>query len=110
MEDTGKTEKTERPDDVQNLTGELNRYMENKKIMEPDTNTSRLVEAVLDSYERYPISTRLHVSSILNRNLIIDVTEKIRQILFPGITMKTASAENTCATSSATRLSIFSII
>jgi serine O-acetyltransferase len=84
MEDTGKTEKTERPDDVQNLTGELNRYMENKKIMEPDTNTSRLVEAVLDSYERYPISTRLHVSSILNRNLIIDVTEKIRQILFPG--------------------------
>jgi len=78
------TDRNDADENVRNLTGELNRYMKNKEGMEPDSETSKLVEAILDSYEEYPISTRLNVPSVLNRNLIIDVTEKIRQILFPG--------------------------
>ena len=43
-----------------------------------------LIDAILDSYEAYPVTTRLQGKSILNRSIIIEVLEKLRQILFPG--------------------------
>ncbi|MGI6051270.1 MAG: serine O-acetyltransferase EpsC [Bilifractor sp.] len=58
--------------------------MSTKKELESGWKSEKLVDAILDSYEEYPISTRLNVSSVLNRSIIIDVTEKLRQILFPG--------------------------
>ena len=47
-------------------------------------NTDALVDSVLDSYRDYPVSTRLEGKNILNRGLIIEVLEKLRQVLFPG--------------------------
>ena len=70
--------------ETDNLRDELGRYMENKKGMDPDSKTARLVDAIVASYEEHPVSTRLNVQSVLNRDMIVDVTEKIRQILFPG--------------------------
>lgn len=70
-------------DDLKDMTQELNKIMENKKTDEPAAQ-DRLVEELLDSYREHPISTRLNVSSILNKEMLIDITEVIRQILFPG--------------------------
>jgi serine O-acetyltransferase len=69
---------------MDDMTRELNKIMQNKKGMEEDREASRLVDCILRSYEEYPTGTRLNVKNILNRNLIIDVLEKLRQILFPG--------------------------
>lgn len=69
---------------MDDMTRELNKIMQNKKGMEEDKEASRLVDCILRSYEEYPTGTRLNVKNILNRNLIIDVLEKLRQILFPG--------------------------
>ena len=43
-----------------------------------------LLDELLESYALYPVSTRMNVKNILNRDLLIDILEKIRQILFPG--------------------------
>ncbi|MDO4621873.1 MAG: serine O-acetyltransferase EpsC [Eubacteriales bacterium] len=65
------------------MTAELDRIMENKKMQESGEH-DRLIDSILESYERYPVSTRLNVQSILNKELLLDVLEKLRQILFPG--------------------------
>ena len=43
-----------------------------------------LLDRLTESYAAHPISTRLNVSNILNRDLLVDILEKIRQVLFPG--------------------------
>ena len=62
---------------------ELADILENRKT-NCMQHTDELISSILKSYEDHPISTRLEVSRILNRDLLIDVLEKIRQILFPG--------------------------
>jgi len=47
-------------------------------------NPDVLIDAILDSYKEYPVTTRLLGKSILNRTIIIEVLEKLRQVLFPG--------------------------
>ena len=47
-------------------------------------NAEELLDRLTESYAAYPVSTRLNVSNILNRDLLIDILEKIRQVLFPG--------------------------
>ena len=47
-------------------------------------NTEQLVYAILESYEQYDTITRLDEDNILNKEILIEVVEKIRQLLFPG--------------------------
>ena len=47
-------------------------------------NTEQLVDAILESYEQYDTITRLDEDNILNKEILIEVVEKIRQLLFPG--------------------------
>ena len=43
-----------------------------------------LIGQILQSYQEYPAGTRLTGRNILNRDLILEVLEKIREVLFPG--------------------------
>ena len=58
-------------DDLKNMTMELDKIMAGKKLQEGD-GTDRLVSDILQSYAEHPESTRLNVSSILNRELLLD--------------------------------------
>ena len=55
-----------------------------KETALPTTDTDDLVNRVLDSYREHSVSTRLDVKNILNRELLLDILERIRQVLFPG--------------------------
>lgn len=68
---------------VDEMTRELDRIMETEKAVRRDL-PDLLVENVLESYHLHPVSTRLNVKNILNRDLLIDVLQRIRQVLFPG--------------------------
>ena len=46
--------------------------------------SDKLIEEILRSYQDYPESTRFSGKNILNRELLIDVLYRIREILFPG--------------------------
>lgn len=43
-----------------------------------------LIEEILKSYREHPESTRFAETGILNRELLIDVLYRIREVLFPG--------------------------
>ena len=47
-------------------------------------DSEKLVSSILQSYEDHPESTRLSAEGILNREVLIDVLERIREVLFPG--------------------------
>ena len=47
-------------------------------------NSDELVDQILQSYEDHPESTRLSGEGLLNRDLLIDVLYRIREVLFPG--------------------------
>ena len=47
-------------------------------------NTEKLVDDILESYRSHELITRLDEENILNKEILIEVTEKIRQLLFPG--------------------------
>ena len=67
---------------VTDMTKELDKFMQNKNTT--NDKTEELVNEMLKSYQEYPISTRLNVTNILNRETLIDILEKVREILFPG--------------------------
>ena len=67
---------------VTDMTKELDKFMQNKNTT--NEKTEALVNEMLKSYQEYPISTRLNVTNILNRETLIDILEKVREILFPG--------------------------
>ena len=67
---------------VTDMTKELDKFMQNKNTT--NVKTEALVNEMLKSYQEYPISTRLNVTNILNRETLIDILEKVREILFPG--------------------------
>ena len=43
-----------------------------------------LVERIVQSYEAHPESTRFAETPILNRELLIDILARLREVLFPG--------------------------
>ena len=47
-------------------------------------NTEKLVDNILESYGRHKLIARLDEENILNKDILIEVAEKIRQLLFPG--------------------------
>lgn len=46
--------------------------------------TEELVNDILESYDQYGMTTRLDEENILNREVLIEVVQKVRQVLFPG--------------------------
>lgn len=63
---------------------EMPQLSPDKKEGKMIASSDELVENILVSYREHPVSTRLSVKSILNRDLLIDILEQIRQLLFPG--------------------------
>ncbi|MBQ3379760.1 MAG: serine acetyltransferase [Clostridia bacterium] len=49
-----------------------------------ENNTRKLVDAILESYGQYKPICRLDAENILNKQIIIEVLEKVRKLLFPG--------------------------
>lgn len=49
-----------------------------------ETNTDLLISNILESYEKYDLTCKMDVDAILNKEILISVLEKIREILFPG--------------------------
>ena len=46
--------------------------------------TEALVERILDSYQKYDITCKLDADNNLSQQTLIEVLEKIREVLFPG--------------------------
>ncbi|MCQ2499863.1 MAG: serine O-acetyltransferase [Lachnospiraceae bacterium] len=49
-----------------------------------DFNSDQLIDSILDSYGKYDLTRKMDVDSILNKETLICVLEKVREILFPG--------------------------
>lgn len=49
-----------------------------------DFNSDQLIDSILDSYGKYELTRKMDVDSILNKETLICVLEKVREILFPG--------------------------
>ena len=49
-----------------------------------NNSTDNLVNTILESYNSHKLTAKLDEDNMLNKQLIIEVTEKIRKILFPG--------------------------
>ena len=47
-------------------------------------NTEKLVDIILDSYEEHDMTVRIDAENILNKDILIQVVEEMRKILFPG--------------------------
>jgi len=45
---------------------------------------SRLVDGILESYEKYPITCNIDSKSRLNRDTILEILEMLRRLLYPG--------------------------
>lgn len=49
-----------------------------------DFNSDQLVNNILESYEKYDLTCKMDADAILNKETLICVLEKVREILFPG--------------------------
>lgn len=49
-----------------------------------ETRTEELVNVILDSYKDYPLTVRVDTDNMLNKDLLIEIVEELRRILFPG--------------------------
>ncbi len=47
-------------------------------------NTEKMVAAILESYARHSDICRCDEENILNRDILIEITEELRKLLFPG--------------------------
>ena len=47
-------------------------------------NTDKLVDSILDSYKKYDATVKINSDNMLNKEILIEVLEEIRRILFPG--------------------------
>lgn len=46
--------------------------------------SEELIAQITESYREYPETTRMHGGGLLNRDLLLNILEKIREVLFPG--------------------------
>ena len=46
--------------------------------------SEKMIEAILESYKEYPVTVRMDTENIVNKNVLIQVLEELRRILFPG--------------------------
>ena len=49
-----------------------------------ESKTEKTVNAILESYGKYELTSRLDEENIPNKNTIIEIVEKLRRVLFPG--------------------------
>ncbi len=47
-------------------------------------NTEELVKVMIDSYQKHDLTVRIDADNMLNKKTLIEVTEEIRKLLFPG--------------------------
>lgn len=47
-------------------------------------NTDELVNSILDSYNKYDLTARIDENNIVNKDMLIQIVEEIRKLLFPG--------------------------
>ncbi len=47
-------------------------------------NTEGLINMILDSYDKYDLTVRVDADHTLNKNILIQVIEELRRVLFPG--------------------------
>ncbi len=47
-------------------------------------DTEKLVGVVLNSYDKYDLTVRINADNMLNKETLIQVTDEIRKLLFPG--------------------------
>ena len=45
--------------------------------------SEKMIEAILESYKEYPVTVRMDTENIVNKNVLIQVLEELRRILFP---------------------------
>ena len=66
------------------MENKIENKIESKKENRIEHKTEELVNDILDSYRQYDMTTRLDEENILNREVLIEVVQKVRQLLFPG--------------------------
>lgn len=49
-----------------------------------ENKTDDLVNVILESYNKYDLTVRIDAEHMLNKDILIKVTEEIRRVLFPG--------------------------
>lgn len=49
-----------------------------------ENNSEKLVDVILESYKKYDTTCRLDEDNILSKDILIQVVEEIRKLLFPG--------------------------
>lgn len=49
-----------------------------------ENNTEKLVDVILDSYDKYDLTVRIDTENMLNKDVIIEIIDEIRRVLFPG--------------------------
>ena len=49
-----------------------------------EKKTEKLVTDILDSYKKYEITDKIDSENMLDKNILINVVEEIRKVLFPG--------------------------
>lgn len=49
-----------------------------------ENKTDQLVDIILESYDKYELTSRIDADNIINKDIVIRVLEEIRKLLFPG--------------------------
>lgn len=52
--------------------------------MTKESQTQKIVNDIINTYDKYPLTSRIDESNMLNKEIIIEVAEKVRSVLFPG--------------------------
>ena len=52
--------------------------------MTKDNRTHEIVSNIIDTYGKYPLTSRIDEENMLSKEIIIEVAEKVRGVLFPG--------------------------
>lgn len=52
--------------------------------MTKESQTQKIVNDIISTYDKYPLTSRIDESNMLNKEIIIEVAEKVRSVLFPG--------------------------
>lgn len=49
-----------------------------------ENSTEKLVDIILDSYNTHDLTVRIDAENMINKNILIEVIDEIKKILFPG--------------------------
>jgi serine O-acetyltransferase len=49
-----------------------------------ESNTEKLVDVIIDSYNTHDLTVRIDAENMINKNILIEVINEIKKILFPG--------------------------